>query len=172
MCYGSLWRAELMLLLICSQRFIERLLLHNEQGSVKQDARFKFHVCDYRMVKRIYYILYKIKALQYNIPNMCINCVKDKYSKWSERLLRSLDEDLWKDWYQMSTSTLWGAVEAGGFERPVLRSPASNPFSTASRLEHTDYVWRKFTLVEVHPSSRHSSGAVTSQSIYVYTYKM
>lgn len=84
MCYGSLWRAALMLLLFCSQRFIELLLLHNEQGSVSEDARFKFHVCDCRMVKRIYYILYKIKALQYNKPNMCINCVKDKYSKWSE----------------------------------------------------------------------------------------
>lgn len=172
MCYGSLWRAELMLLLICSQRFIELLQLHNEQGSVSEDARFKFHVCNCRMVKRIFYILYKIKALQYNKPNMCINCVKDKYSKWSETTFTLFRWRFMERLVQMSTSTLWGAVEAGGFERPVLRSPASNPFSTASRLEHTDYVWRKFTLVEVHPSSRHSSGAVTSQSIYVYTYKM
>lgn len=118
----------------------------------------------------IFYI--KLKPYSTINPTCALTVWKTNTPNGQKQLLRSLDEGLWKDWYQMSTSTLWGAVEAGGFERPVLRSPASNPFSTASRLEHTDYVWRKFTLVEVHPSSRHSSGAVTSQSIYVYTYKM
>lgn len=113
----------------------------------------------------------KLKPLHYKKLDACFDCVpscvKHKYSKWSETTFTLFR---WRFMERLVPDVNLhpvGKPEAWGFEPAVLRSPASNPFSTASRVEHTDYIWREFTLVKVHPSSRHSSGAVISQSIYV-----